>query len=89
MTFVPELENHRIMESTQYVTAKASKIKGSWDNMLTELKKHFAIEPNANAKFTPPKENELLSSIENRLNRYRGETTKIVKKGHPEKLELP
>jgi hypothetical protein len=71
------------MENTLIEATKASKTKGSWENILNELKKHFTLQPNVDMKFAPPRKNELLSSIEIRLNRYRGE---IIVKGQTEKV---
>jgi|GEM_PF-2438670 len=61
------------MENTSNGAANASKTK-NWENILAELKKHFTFGE-SDIKFAPPRKNELLSSIEERLNRYRGIVT--------------
>jgi hypothetical protein len=72
------------MKNTRNETTKVSKTKGSWDSILSDLKKHFTFQPDVDMKFVPPRENELLSSIEIRLNRYR-EANKIIKNSQTEK----
>ena len=73
------------MKNTGNKTTKVSKIKENWDSMLSDLKKHFTLEPDADMKFIPPRQNELLSSIETRLNRYRSDESTNIKSRQREK----
>ena len=67
------------METTRNKIAESPKLKGNWDTLLSNLKKHFALLPDVEHKFTSPQKNELLSTIEARLNRNREEVTNISK----------
>ncbi len=73
------------MENDRNETAQVSRIKGSWDNMVSNLKKHFLLQSEADIKFIPPRQNELLSSIETRLNRYREEVSKVIENSNTER----
>ena len=67
------------METTRNKIAEPSKIKENWDSLLSNLKKHFSLLPDVENRFAPPKQNELLSSIEARLNKSREKATNIIK----------
>jgi hypothetical protein len=73
------------MKNTQNEIVETSKTKGSWASILSDLKRHFTLEPDAGMKFIPPRQNELLSSIETRLNRYRAEVSKVSNNNYTEK----
>ena len=59
------------------------KITGDWNIQAKELKEKFSQLTDADLKFEPGKENELLTRVESKLNKKRDEVISIIKKGQP------
>lgn len=74
------------MENSQNKPAEAFKITGNWDTRSKQLKEKFAQLTDADLKFEPGKENDLLTRVENRLNKKREEVINILKKGQSENV---
>lgn len=68
------------MENIQNKTSEAFKITGNWDAQSKKLKATYSQLTDADLKFEPGKENELLSRVEHRLNKKREEVISIIKK---------
>ncbi|NGF76839.1 hypothetical protein G5B10_13210 [Fluviicola sp. SGL-29] len=62
------------------------KITGNWDVQSKQLKEKFSQLTDADLKFETGKENELLSRVENRLNKKRDEVINIIKKTQTESV---
>jgi len=76
------------METTKNKTAETFKMTGNWDTQSKQLKKNYSQLTDADLKFEPGKENELLSRIQTRLNKNREEVIGIIKKSLPQKVEI-
>lgn len=74
------------MQKEKNDTAETFKIVGNWDDQSKRLKEKFAQLTDADLKFETGKENELLTRVETRLNKKRGEVINIIRKGQPEKV---
>ncbi|WP_428661705.1 CsbD family protein [Runella sp.] len=74
------------MAAPQQKNVEIFKITGNWDSMARLLKDKFAQLTDADLKFEPGKENELIRRVELRLNKKREEVINIIKKGQPEKV---
>lgn len=61
------------------------KITGDWTIQSQQLQDKFAQLTDADLKFEPGKENELLTRVETRLNKKREEVINIISKGMPSK----
>ncbi|AXE18826.1 hypothetical protein DR864_14240 [Runella rosea] len=73
------------MATPQTKDAETFKITGNWDSMARLLKDKFAQLTDADLKFEPGKESELIKRVELRLNKKREEVINIIKKGQTEK----
>lgn len=69
------------METTPSISGENFKITGDWTAQSKTLKEKFAQLTDADLKFEPGKEQELLSRVETRLNKKRDEVINIIKKG--------
>lgn len=56
------------------------KISGDWTKQSEQLKDKFSQLTDADLKFEPGKENELLQRVETRLNKKREEVINIINK---------
>ena len=56
------------------------KISGDWNKQSEQLKDKFSQLTDADLKFEPGKENELLQRVETRLNKKREEVINIINK---------
>lgn len=74
------------MENSNNKTAESFKITGNWETQSKELKSKFSQLTDADLKFEPGKENDLLKRVETRLNKKREEVINIIKKGQPKTL---
>jgi uncharacterized protein YjbJ (UPF0337 family) len=61
------------------------KIIGDWAAQSRSLQEKFAQLTDADLKFVEGKEDELLTRVEARLNKKRGEVINIIRKGQPAK----
>jgi len=52
----------------------------NWDESSKKLKEQFSQLTDADLKFEPGKENDLLNRIENRINKKRSEVIDIINK---------
>jgi hypothetical protein len=66
-------------------TPENFKITGDWTVQSKQLKEKYSQLTDADLKFEPGKENDLLKRVETRLNKKREEVINIIKKGQPEK----
>jgi hypothetical protein len=71
------------MEDFQKKAPAAFKITGNWADQSKVLKTKFSQLTDADLKFEPGKENELLKKVETRLNKNREEVINIIKMGQP------
>lgn len=62
------------------------KITGNWNAQTTILKEKFSQLTDADLKYEPGKENELLARMEARLNKKREEVVNIINKGQAAKV---
>lgn len=74
------------MDATQNKNGEVFKIIGDWAAQSKQLKEKFTQLTDADLKYEPGKENELLSRVETRLNKKREEVINIIKKGQPVKV---
>ncbi|HTL81280.1 MAG TPA: hypothetical protein VL651_06230 [Bacteroidia bacterium] len=65
----------------QNAGSEAFKVTGDWAIQSRQLKEKFSQLTDSDVKFEEGKENELLSRIENRLNKKREEVISIIRKG--------
>ncbi|MBL7931185.1 MAG: hypothetical protein JNL60_04770 [Bacteroidia bacterium] len=56
------------------------KISGNWENQSASLKNKFSLLTDGDLKYESGKESELLSRLQNRLNKTREEVIAIIKK---------
>ena len=63
------------------------KITGNWSDQSKQLKTKFSQLTDADLKFEPGKETDLLMRMEKKLNKKREEVINIIKKGMPEKAK--
>ena len=73
------------MKETAKKAVETFKISGDWAAQARVLKDKFAQLTDADLKFEPGKENDLLARIETKLHKKRDEVMNIIKKGFPEK----
>jgi len=71
------------MENFQKKAPAVFKITGNWADQSKALKTKFSQLTDADLKFEPGKENELLKKVETRLNKNREEVINIIKMGQP------
>lgn len=71
------------MENSKNRPAESFKITGNWATQSKDLKSKYSQLTDSDLKFETGKENDLLSRVENRLNKNREEVIKIIKKGQP------
>ena len=75
-----------MMDTNQNKNSETFKITGNWDVQSKQLKEKFSQLTDADLKFETGKENELLSRVENRLNKKRDEVINIIKKTQTESV---
>lgn len=63
------------------------KVIGNWDLQSKQLKEKFPQLADADLKFEPGKEEDLLKRVETKLNKKREEVISILRKGQPEKVK--
>lgn len=68
------------MDTSQNKNSETFKITGNWDVQSKQLKEKFSQLTDADLKFETGKENDLLTRVENRLNKKREEVVNIIKK---------
>lgn len=61
------------------------KINGNWEQQANLLKEKFPQLTVSDLKFEDGKENELLTRVQERLNKGREEVINIIRKGQPDK----
>ncbi len=61
------------------------KITGNWEAQSRVLKEKFSQLTDADLKFEPGKETDMLKRVETRLNKKREEVINIINKGMPSK----
>lgn len=59
------------------------KVTGNWSNQSKQLKTKFSQLTDADLKFEPGKENDMINRVGTRLNKNRDEVINIIKKGQP------
>jgi len=69
------------MDANQNKPDEGFKITGNWEAQSKMLKSKFLQLTDADLKFEPGKENDLLKRVETRLNKKREEVINIIKKG--------
>ncbi len=74
------------MDINQNKKNEAFKITGNWDVQSKQLQEKFSQLTNADLKFEPGKENELLDRMESRLSKKREEVINIIKKTQTENM---
>lgn len=74
------------MDTSQNKNSETFKITGNWDAQSKQLKEKFSQLTDADLKFETGKENELLTRVENRLNKKREEVINIIKKTQTENV---
>lgn len=74
------------MEEAVNKSIEAFKITGNWEKQSKQLKEKYSQLTDADLKFEPGKENELLTRVESRLNKKRDEVINIINKTLPEKV---
>ncbi|HEX5169491.1 MAG TPA: general stress protein CsbD [Cyclobacteriaceae bacterium] len=73
------------MDATQKSVTEPFKITGDWNVQSKILKQKFSQLTDADLKFEPGKEDDLLKRVETRLNKKRDEVVNIIRKGQPAK----
>lgn len=61
------------------------KVSGNWEQQSNLLKEKFPQLTVSDLKFEEGKENELLTRVQQRLNKGRDEVINILRKGQPDK----
>ncbi|MFZ4784013.1 MAG: hypothetical protein ACOYLH_00960 [Flavobacteriales bacterium] len=74
------------MEEAVNKSIEAFKITGNWEKQSKLLKEKYSQLTDADLKFEPGKENDLLKRVETRLNKKREEVINIINKTLPEKV---
>jgi hypothetical protein len=74
------------MEEAVNKSIEAFKITGNWEKQSKQLKEKYSQLTDADLKFEPGKENDLLKRVETRLNKKREEVINIINKTLPEKV---
>ena len=74
------------METTQKKTEENFKITGDWAVQSKHLKEKYPQLTDADLKFEPGKENELISRLQTRLVKNRQEVIEVIKHGKLEKV---
>ncbi|WP_222166895.1 hypothetical protein [Edaphocola aurantiacus] len=72
------------MENNKNSAREDFKIIGNWDKQSNALKEKFPQLTMADLKFEQGKESEMLTRVQDRLNKGREEVINIIKKGQPE-----
>lgn len=80
-----QINQTNIMETTNKHT-EALKITGDWGIQAKALKEKYSQLTDADLKFEPGKESELLSRIALKINKTNEEVLNIIKKGQPAKI---
>jgi hypothetical protein len=74
------------METTQKKTEETFKITGNWEAQSKQLKSKYPQLTDADLKFEPGKENDLISRLQTRLVKNRQEVIDVIKHGQLEKV---
>jgi hypothetical protein len=72
------------MENNKNGAKEDFKIIGNWDKQSNALKEKFPQLTLADLKFEQGKESEMLTRVQERLNKGREEVINIIRKGQPE-----
>lgn len=67
------------MDTTKTKSSEHFKITGSWDTKSKKLKAKYPQLTDADLKFEPGKESELLSRLESRLKKTREEVISVIR----------
>lgn len=59
------------------------KMTGDWDTQSKQLKEKYSQLTDADLKFEPGKEKDLIDRVQTRLNKKRDEVINIIRKGQP------
>jgi hypothetical protein len=71
------------MEATQNKQNATFQITGDWNAQSKELKKKYSRLTDADLKFEPGKEEDMLKRVVARLGKKREEVIKIIRKDQP------
>ncbi|MFA7380387.1 MAG: hypothetical protein WC150_08000 [Bacteroidia bacterium] len=74
------------MDLNQNKNGETFKIIGNWETQSMQLKKEFIQLTDSDLKFETGKEIDLLTRMENKLNKTREEIINIIKKVQPTKV---
>lgn len=74
------------MDTTKTKSSEHFKITGSWDTKSKKLKARYPQLTDADLKFEPGKESELLSKLESRLKKTREEVISVIRSVELEKV---
>ncbi|MNU26774.1 hypothetical protein D3C71_151530 [compost metagenome] len=72
------------MENNKSSAREDFKIIGNWDKQSNALKEKFPQLTMADLKFDQGKESEMLTRVQERLNKGREEVINIIRKGQPQ-----
>jgi len=72
------------MENNKSSAKEDFKIIGNWDKQSNALKEKFPQLTMADLKFDQGKESEMLTRVQERLNKGREEVINIIRKGQPQ-----
>lgn len=72
------------MDTTKDTTTETLTIGGDWDAQSKELKTKYAQLTDADLKFEKGKEQELITRVQTRLNKKRGEVIELIRSGQIE-----
>lgn len=75
------------MGNTEKKTSAAFKVNGNWTNQSRDLKRRFSELTDKDLKIEEGKENEMLTRVENRLNKNREEVLELIKKNEPNTMK--
>jgi len=73
------------MENSNKSATEDFKMSGNWEQQSNLLKEKFPQLTVADLKFEEGKEIELLTRVQERLNKGRAEVINIIRKGQPDK----
>lgn len=73
------------MDATKNTTPETITLAGDWNAQSKELKTRYTQLTDADLKFEPGKENDLISRVQARLNKKRGEVIELLRSGQVEK----
>ena len=74
------------MDTTQKKPTDTFKITGNWDAQSKKLKERYTQLTDADLKFEPGKENDLVTRLQTRLNLSREEVIEAIKAVHLERV---